>query len=187
MDPIVRVVVSQILSVVSSEVISDIKKRVVRHEARALINVVENKLDDFADKISKLSQVSEFRVASRSSRSLESFNEHKKEPEVMTEDMKSVALESVKAVAEFLIRYPEAKAGRQSFKDIVCDMSAVISEVMPKMEGLGVPKEVGTIGFYVLSQMTGFVSEGKSEEAANMLYEMISSLVVSESRYSEAV
>jgi hypothetical protein len=188
MGAVTTAVLSQILlPVLATNVVSKVKQRAALREVDLLADAIEERIRSAIRSARKGSPARNSGVfLTRDPEMLRQMREGERDASANT--VVRSAVSAARATAEFLIRYPEAKEGKYPFKDLVCDLSSAAADVLPLMGSLGFA-DGGTpeMASYIMNEVTEMVTGDKCEEAADLIYGGIKSLVVSEKGEGDVV
>lgn len=163
------VVTQLVIPVVATNIVSEVKKRAVIREAEVIVGIIEERIKYYARSLHRMNRrktvvfpVGTMNTALAEARTLGA--------NPRPEKVGVIATKAALAIANFLIRYPEAERGDLDYKDLVCDLFLILSDVVPLASSIGFSDDIIQMIEFGISQVTALVENNNSEEAAKMFF-----------------
>lgn len=173
MGGMASVLVSQlIVPTVSTGIVSSMKQKAVSREANAVADIIEERIRDYFSEIVEMFSPKEVVYVADTDEELEAL---------IAEDRAKVnlgqgAIKIATSLVSFLVRYPEAVAGEILYKDLVCDLFSAVTDLIPIMRQMELPKDTVAYAELLVQEVTKLVEEDNAKEAADMIFEGIKQL-----------
>lgn len=169
MSVLSSLVTNLVIPAVSTNVVSELKKRAIVDQAEVMADVFEDRVTDyvssFRSKIRRRPYLC-MGIDKADAQRIAAKYENQVRPEVAGK----AGFGAVLSLGKFLVGYHDAETGNTTHKEIVCDLFESLSDIVTLMRSLNVNDDFIGYAEMGIQEVTKLVSEDKSKEAADMIF-----------------